>query len=181
MRRARFHSWTRKHLLELSGMDKFSLRKVAAYAQGEKSTPEFRATLMLYAHENDCVERLMSLIYDEELREEYRSVEERIGARKLERLALRGTPMMVLSQPYRDVMAAFLEAYETPERNAAEKRALCDLSRRAMLEAGISPAEIADALNLNRPNTYAYLSSGDEKRFTVETARQIADYLHVER
>lgn len=180
MRRARFHSWTRKRLLELSGMEKFNLRKVAAYAQSGKGTPEFRATLMLYAHENGCVERLIPLIYDDDLREEYLMVEERIGAREIERLALRGTPMMVLSQPYRDVMDAFLKAYRTPEANAAEKRRLCELSRRAMLEKGMSPAEIADALGLNRSNAYAYLSSGDEKRFTVETARLIADYLNVE-
>jgi len=48
-----------------------------------------------------------------------------------------------------------------------------------MLTQGISPGEVADALGLNHANAYAYLSSGDIGRFTVQTAREIAGYLGV--
>jgi len=174
----RFHSWARRQLLALAGMRKFSLRKLAAYAQRE-GTPEFRAGLFLYAHETDCVERLMSFVYDETVREEYLAIEDRLGARELERLALRGTPMMLLPVAYRGWFEKFEQAYHAPERDAQEKRDLLGRSRAVMLTQGISPGEVADALGLNHANAYAYLSSGDIGRFTVQTAREIAGYLGV--
>ena len=179
MKRVRFHSWARRQLLSQAGMRKFSLRRLAAYAQRE-GTPEFRAGLFLYAHESDCMERLMSFVYDEAVREEYLTVEDRLGARDVERLALRGTPMMLLPVAYRGWFEDFERAYHTQERDAEEKKDLLGRSRSAMLAQGISPGEVADALGLNAANAYAYLSSGDIKRFTVQTARDIAKYLGVE-
>ena len=176
MKRVRFHSWMRRQLLKLSNLERFSLRRMAALAQSD-DYPEFRAGLLLYAHEADCVDRLMRLVYDEAVREEFLKVESRLGSREIERLALRGTPMMLLPVAYRGWFEGFADAYFAPEREEEEKGDLLDRSRTAMLKKGVSPAEIARALNLNKSNAYAYLSSGDTKRFTVETAREIAEYL----
>lgn len=178
MKRVRFHSWIRRQLLDAAQVEKFSLRKIAAIAQrGDDS--RLRAALFLYAHANGCVERLMTYLYDDAIRDEFLKAADRLGARDAERLALRGAPIMVLPQAYRDLLEEFAQAYQAPERDAAEKSDLCERSRQAMFEKGTSPADVARALGLNKSNTYAYLSNGDTKRFTVQTARTIYRYLEI--
>ena len=178
MKRVRFHSWIRRRLLETAGLDRFRLRELAALAQ-RTGDGRLRAALLLYAHENGCVDRLMKLVYDDGVRKEFEKVEDRIGAREVERLALRGTASMVLPQAYREWLDEFVFAYTAPDRNEAEKEDLCARSRKALEERDESPADVARALNLNKSNVYAYLSSGDTKRFTVETARTIYHYLAI--
>ena len=184
MRRPKFSRWIRGEVLALAGVQKFNLRKFAADVQragggdsnGKDGNRELAAALMLYAHENNQVDKLMSYVYDEELAGEYDAVEQRLGMRSVERLALRGTPMMSLPEPYRELLARFAEAYHTPENITAEKQALWEQTHAALLVSGQTPSEIAQALDLDPANTSAYLSSGDTARFTLETIRQIAHY-----
>ena len=175
MRRPKFSRWIRLELMKLGGLSRFSLRKLAAQAQRENSL-ELRAALALYAHENNCITRLKMLVYDEEYLKEIHEIERHFGARSAERLALRGTPMMSLPAAYRHIMASYEDAYYTPERITAEKVLLRERTRKAVLLTGTSPAEIARALELDIANMNAYLTRGETHRFTLETARAIAEF-----
>ena len=176
MRRPRFQNWARSELLKAACSRSFSLRKMAALAQS-RSDATFVATLMLYAHEAGCLERLLALVYDPGLLDEFRSVEHHLGQRSVERLALRGTPMMALPQVYRTVFRAYEAAYHAPELQDQEKQALQQRSKLSMLKLGLSPSEIAHDLGLNYANAHAYLVRGDTHRFTLATARAIDDHL----
>ena len=176
MRRPTFPRWIRLQVLDLAETQSFNLRRFAAIVQ-KTHDAQFASALLLHAHENGQFNRLMSYIYDEDTEREYRMVEQRLGGRSVERLALRGTPMMSLPKPYRDFMTSFAEAYYAPERIEEEKRALWEAARESMLVSGSSPAEIARALGLDSSNLSAYLANGDTGRFTLDTARAIAEYL----
>ena len=176
MRRPRFKRWIRSEVLRLAGTNSFSLRKFAAKAQRERN-PEFDSALLLHAHESGQYNRLMSYLYDEELMAEYRAVEQRLGGRSVERLAFRGTPMMTLPDEYRAIMSRFVDAYHAPELIAEEKRTLWESTRRAVLMSGTSPAELARELGLDPANLSAYLARADVGRFTLATARTIAEYV----
>ena len=176
MRRPRFQSWARSELLKATGSRSFNLRKLAARAQAG-SDESLTATLLLYAYESNCLDRLMSYIYDADLKHEYSQVIQHIGKRSVERLALRGTPLMTLPAPYRAVFKAYEEAYYAPERIEEEKRSLQQSSNLAMLQSGGSPADIARDLNLNYENLHAYLVRGEIQRFTLDTIRTIDTHL----
>ena len=175
MRRPRFARWIREEVLAIAGTTSFNLRKLAAKAQ-RTSNSELACALMLHAHEKNQMNRLLSYVYDEELYQEFTAVEARLGPRSVERLALRGTPMMSLPEIYREMLDRYNDAYHAPERIAAEKQALWDDTRKLLLKSGESPAEVARALNLDAANLSAYLARGDTGRFTLETVRAIADY-----
>lgn len=175
MRRPKFSRWIRLELLSMTNTKRFSLRKIAASAQKRNASPQLWAALVLYAHENECINKLRALAIDESFTEELRKVETHLGARSVERLALRDTPMMTLPQAYRDIMAAYNLAYHTPESIAEEKRELRERTRKAVLEAGMSPTELANSLGLDVSNMTAYLTRGETHRFSLETARRIAD------
>jgi len=119
----------------------------------------------------------MSYIYDSDLDSEYTQVIHHIGKRSVERLAMRGTPLMTLPKAYRAVFKAYENAYYAPERIEEEKRSLQQSAKLAMLQSGESPADIARALNLNYENLHAYLVRGEIKRFTLDTARAIDAHL----
>ena len=176
MRRPCFKRWIRGEVLRLAKTASFNLRKLAAEAQ-RTADVELVSALLLYAHENDQTDKLMSYIYDETILEEYQTVEARFGQRSIERLALRGTPMMSLPQQYRDILERYEYAYHTPENIAAEKRELWETTKQSVLVSGISPAELANALELDQSNLSAYLAHGDIGRFTLATVRRIAEYV----
>lgn len=176
MRRPKFLNWARAELLRSTGLETFDLRKIAAVAQSEES-PALATTLMLYAHEADCLDRLMSLTYDSELRKHFVSIEQRLGKRSVERLALRGTPMMTLPKACREVFAAYDRAFHSPELADAEKQELQVKAHEAMLRSGVSPTHVARELNLDPGNMHAFLIRGETKRFTLETTRRIADFV----
>ena len=175
MRRPKFSRWIRVEILRIADMKRFSLRKLAARSQ-EKGNEDLAAALLLYAHENDCTERLMGFVYDDALREEYQKVERHLGSRDVERLALRGTPMMSLPVRYRDILEAYERAYYTPERIAAEKREIGERAREAALRAGTSPTELARMLGVDRANLSAFISRGETHRLNLDVARQLAEY-----
>ena len=172
MRRPCFHRWIRRRVLELAQMRMFNLRMFAARAQQDPGG-ELAAALLLYAHENDCLERLMAYVYDPDLRREYEAVERHLGQRSIERLALRGTPLQSLPERYRAFLEEFERAYHRPEHIAAEKRVLLDQTRAAVLRSGASPTELARQLNLDRANVSAYLAHGEIGRLTLEDAKRL--------
>ena len=174
VRRPKFSRWIRAELLEMTGAKRFSLRKFSAAAQKRNASPELRAAVVLYAHENDCIQKLRELAVGNELLDEIHEVEKHLGSRTVERLALRDTPMMSLPPAYRDLMARYNLAYHTPENVAQEKRELREQTREAVLKANVSPSELANSLGLDVANMTAYLTRGETHRFSLETARRIA-------
>ena len=176
MRRPRFRNWVRSELLRLSGFDSFNLQKLASLAQSE-AREDIAPLLVLYAHENGCIDKLFGFIYDSNLRNEYLQVEHHLGKRSIERLALRGTPMMSLSLSYRSVLESYERAYHAPERTRIEKESIRERSRIAMLKLGITPAELAHALDLDTANLHAFIVRGEVDRFTLQKARELETHL----
>ena len=172
MRRPCFYRWIRVQILSIAGTRSFSLRKLTAKAQANQDK-QLLAALLLYSHENGCVDRFMSFIYDEDMKRELVAVEAKLGARSIERLALRGTPMRSLPDPYCDFLIEFEQAYHTPERVAAEKRTLLEQARDIILRSGTSPAELARSLGIDRANLNAYLR-GETHRVNLDVARKLA-------
>lgn len=176
MRRPRFKNWARSELLRTSGLRAFNLRKLAALVQSAdtKLSPEL---LFLYAHEAKCTDRLRSFLYEPNLIERFDSIEHQLWNRSIERLALRGTPMMSLPEQYREVLAAYERAYHAPEMIVSQKKALQESSHLKMLKSGLSPADIAAILDMNASNLHAYLVRGETQRFSLEKARVIEAFL----
>lgn len=179
MRRPRFSRWIRSEVLRLAHTSSFNLRKLTAKAQRDNDEA-LRAALFLHAYENGQLQRLISYVYDPDVADEYRSIAQHLGQRSLERLALRGTPMMSLPLVYREFLASFEASYHTPERVSAEKDSLRDDIVQAMLRTGTTPSEIAHALNLDASNLNGYLSRGESGRLTLESVRAILDYVTTE-
>lgn len=173
MRRPRFYRWIRSETMRMAHTSSFNLRKMAARAQ-RNPQGELAAALLLYAHENNQVERLFKYVYEQDLLDEYKSIEERIGHRSIERLALRGTPLRSLPDRYGALLEAYDAAYHMPERIANEKGALRESIQLNMLRSGTTPAELARALDLDPGNLNAFLTRGETHRFTLETTRRIA-------
>lgn len=176
MRRPRFHRWIRLETLRIANVDTFSLRKLAWQAQHDHNEA-LAASLLLYAHENDQIERLFSFIHDDALRAEYKEVEGHLGHRSVERLALRGSPMMQLPQQYRVFLERYALAYHKPENQASEKEYLRRSSADFAQKQGLSSLEVARALDVDPGNMHAYLVRGDIGRFTLAFARVINKYL----
>lgn len=176
MRRPRFGNWARAELLRETGLQSFSLRKLAALAQAT-DTSHIAPSLFLYAHETGCISRLMSFVYEPGLYDEYESIEHHLGKRSVERLALRGTPMMSLPESYRSVLTSFESAYHKPELIEKKKRELQQAAHRSMLRSGTSPAEVAKQLGLDAGNTHAFLVRGETQRFSLESAERIERFL----
>ena len=174
MRRPRFSRWIRLQVLSLAHTKAFSLRSLAAQAQRE-ANGELAAALLLYAHENQCVSRLMSYVYDEALQREFEKVEAHLGKRSAERLALRGTPMRSLPEKYRALLEAYERAYHTPERIAAEKLALQRQAHEAVLRSGVSPAALARTLGVDPANLHAYITRGETHRINLEAAHRLVE------
>ena len=151
------------------------MRKLAARAQ-EGLSCDLAPALLLYAHENECLDRLMSFIYDDALRTEFESIERHLGNRSIERLALRGTPMRSLPDAYRNLLEDYARAYYTPEFIAAEKREMLEQTKAAVLRSGASPTELARMLGVDRGNLNAYLTRNEIGRLTLEDAKRLAAF-----
>ena len=176
MRRPVFERWMRKKLVAALGMKPFDMRAVAARVQKGGSGP-FAAALLLYAYEAGRTDELMALTWSDGLRSEYERVIARLGGRSVEKLALRGTPMMSLPPSYRTLLEAYANDYHKPERISAAKRGLWEQARDLQLKTGVSSAKIAKDLELDPSNTAAYLKGSSLDRLSVESAREIVRYL----
>ena len=197
MRRPKFSRWIRQEILEITKTKRFNLRLLASRAQTELEKERTRpakpdgaskgespsspsllaAALYLYAYENECLDRLAGLMYDKQVLAEYEKVGKHLGGRSVERLALRGTPMMSLPPQYRELMARFEEAYYTPERVADEKRELSERTREVVLRLGVSPTELSRALEIERANLSAFISHGETHRLNLQDARKLAEFV----
>jgi len=175
MRRPKFARWIRLEIIKLTGVKRFNFAKFTARAQ-EQHDDLLAAALLLYAHENNCLDSLMEHVTNVDLLNEYNKVERHLGDRSVERLALRGTPMMSLSEPYRELMARFEEAYYTPERIADEKRELHQQALDAVRRSGASISEIAQELGVDRANLSAYLANGETHRLSTEAVERLVNF-----
>lgn len=178
MRRPIFKRWIRTEVLRIARTSSFNLRRLAAQVQREEDTEDLAAALLLYAHENGYAEKLLSYVFDEQLKAEYVKVLAKLGKRSAERLALRGTPMKSLPPAYTALLMAYDDAYHAPELIANDKMDIWDQVHVAQLKTGAAPTHVAYALRLDPANTSAYLKNAAVEKFTVETAQQILDYLN---
>lgn len=85
--------------------------------------------------------------------------------------------MMSLPVRYREFLDRYERAYHTPGHVASEKQVLWEQSSQAMLRSEFIPSELARELHLDVANLNAYLMRGETQRFTLDTARTIAQYL----
>jgi hypothetical protein len=176
MRRPVLGRWAKKVAMEHAGASSFDLRALSAKAQREHDEV-LAAALLLFATESDRIDRLMSFVWDDDLRTEYENVLAKLSGRSAEKLALRGTPMMSMPPAYRKLMEDYAAAYQAPERIEEEKRRLWEQTRNLQIRKGISPMKVARALKLDPPNTSAYLKNGSVEKFTLDTVRDIYDYV----
>ncbi len=184
MRRPVFNRWIKQECCRIAGRDRFSLPQFAALAQSSRkdsadtvSRKRLAAALHLHAIVNDCLRRLHEHVWKGSLAERYERIESAIGARDLQRLALRGTPLMSLPQEYRDILQSFYEAYYAPELLAQQKRELHEKSRLLQLQAGVTSTEIANACGIALPNAVAYLKNGAVEKVSLEAAQAVLEFL----
>ena len=180
MRRPTFDRWIKRKAQSYSDYPRFSMRKLAALAQSDDpsiDSSHLTAALFLFARENDCLEQLTSLGWSDEAHANYEKFNEAIGERDIERLALRGTPLMSVPEEYRDILSDFSEAWHAPENGAKEKRELWKKTHDLQIRIGISNAAVARAVKLDPGNANAYLSKGDIDRVTTAKAREILEYV----
>lgn len=177
MRRPTFDRWIKREVLRAAGTESFNFRKLAAQAQRDDAPKDLAPALLLYANETHRADKLLALLWNDALREEYEDVLGKIGGRSAGRLALRSTPMMSLRPAYWKFLARFADAYYAPERIASEKRELWEVARRAQLETGTSSSQVARECGLDIANVNMFLSHADLGRLTAEDARRITDYL----
>lgn len=183
MRRPVFDRWAKGECRRLAGGDAFSLPRFAALAQSptrsQLSASERKrlaAALHLYALAAGCEGRLLAHVWDKRLAGRYAQASKAIGARDVQRLALRGTPLLSLPVEYRNVLQAFHDAYHAPEIAAERKRELQAESRELQLRAGVSCSDIARATGIAATNVSGYLSSGKAEKVSLGSAEQINAY-----
>lgn len=184
MRRPVFNRWIKQECSRIAMRDRFSLPQFAALAQSPHqsfsdnvSRKRLAAALHLHAIANGCLPRLHEHVWKKSLEEHYLRVENALGARDIQRLALRGTPLMSLPQEYRNVLQAFYEAYYAPELLAQQKRALHEKTRLLQLKGGITSTEIANACGVALPNVVAYLKNAAVEKVSLDSAQAILAYL----
>lgn len=185
MRRPTFERWVKRECCRIAHAETFSLPKLAALAQSPRKGPSDKvsrkrlaAALHLYAMSNGVTGRLHAHVYQETLKQKLSQVESHIGARDIQRLALRGTPMLSLPIEYREILKAFQDAYHAPELTAARKKDLQAQSRSLQLQLGLTPTEIAKAVGATPTNVTAYLTSAATEKLSLKTAQSIQTYLH---
>lgn len=184
MKRPTFERWIRRECCAIAQTDSFSLVKLAALAQSQRKGPgdtvsrrRLAAALQLYALSNGCSQRLNNHVWDKKLLEKYVRVERAIGARDIQRLALRGTPMLSLPSEYRTLMTAFYENYYSPEISAEKKRALREQARELQLKTGTTSTDIARATGIAVTNVVAFLKNGEVSRISIEGIEDMLAFL----
>ncbi|MCL2150697.1 MAG: hypothetical protein FWH50_00520 [Coriobacteriia bacterium] len=184
MRRPSFSRWIKNQLMLLSGFSRFDLRKLAAAAQSSK--PRLIEPLLLYARAANCTDRLLGLVWRDDVRKQYLDTLETIGASDLESLALFGleaglekSPVIKqLPRDYVKFLRSFQVAYRQPEIKSQSKQLRWDRSRALQLEKGIGSSEICRDLGLNLGNVNAYLKYGALEKVSLEKATEIMKYLY---
>ena len=163
--------------MRAAGVDSFNFRRLVALAQHDDAPADLVPALLLYANETNRTDKLLALLWNDRVREEYEEVLGKIGGRSAGRLAMRSTPMMSLRPAYWKFLSRYADAYYAPERIASEKRELWEQARQAQLKTGASSSEVARACGLDIANTNMFLSHADLGRLTLEDAERVAQYL----
>ncbi len=176
MRRPTFSRWAKRLILELADTNSFSLRKLAASAQ--KENPRLAEPLLLYAYDINSTEKLLSLIWDEELRATYTRVLQALGKKNLTDIALEKLTIDGLPREYVKILNSYRVAYQKPETLCESKKMRWERSRALQLEKGISAAEIYHALGLNPGNVNAYLKHGALDKVSLDNATSIMKFLY---
>ena len=184
MRRPTFKRWIRRQCCAIANTDEFSFVKLVALAQSSRkgagdtiSRRRLSAALHLYALSNDCLERLHERTWSKSLCEKQARVESALGARDIERLALRGTTLLTLPEEYRDVLQEYHESYYAPELLANRKLELQEQARKLQLQTGTYAIDISKATGIAAPNVVAFLKHADVARVTAEGAESMVNYL----
>jgi len=175
MRRPVFVRWIKKQVLEIAGTDSFCLRKLTAVAQNEK--PRLAEPLLLYAVAVGHTDRLMSFIYQEDIRKSYEKILSILIGVDLNEAALSSRLNDALPREYGKFLASYRASYNRPETTKDSKRMRWERSRVLQLEKGISTADIYRALGLNAGNVNAYLKHGDTDKVSLQNATDIMNYL----
>lgn len=171
-----FKRWARRRLASLNG-GSFNLRMLAAHAQTHRDT-HLQALLLLYSLSDGCYAKLSQFIWNEQLATEFEQAALTIGSRDVEKLALRGTPLLALPSNYNAVLAEFAAAYDAQAFKENEKRSIWQQTRLEQLQKGISNASVYRSLNLNPGNVNAYLKHGNVEKVSLDNAKRILDYVH---
>ena len=183
MRRPTFKRWIRRRCCALARVDKFSFMTLMALAQSPAKKRDgidrtsLAAALHLHALSNNCIPHLREYTFSDELREKQARVESALGARDIERLALRGTPLLTLPVEYREILQAFYDNYHLPEKVAQEKLALQEQARDMQVRYAVFSIDIANATGIAAPNVVAFLKHADVGRVTLDGAESIVNYL----
>jgi hypothetical protein len=176
MRRPVFSRWIKKQVQEIAGERTLNLRKLVAAAQKDK--PRLIEPLLLYAITAGYEDRLISLIYQDEIRESYNSVLAILEGIELEDVVLSGQLDSSLPREYNKFLISYRVSFNRPETARDSKRMRWERSRALQLEKGISTADIYRALGLNAGNVNAYMKYGDTDKVSLENATDIMNYLY---
>lgn len=175
MRRPTFERWAKREALRAANARAFSFKNLAGALQD--GCTALKAPLFLYAYETDDLDRLFRYIRDDSLIEEFKRVENVLGGRPAEKLALRGTPMRLLPCEYQACFDAFSLAFRAPERLEAEKRALWEKTVSAQRRKNIPNSAVYQRLRLNPGNVNSYLKDGAVEKLSLENARIILEFV----
>ncbi len=175
VRTSTFQAWIRRQAAYLSGRGTTDMRRLAAAAQDDR--PRLAAPLLLYALSTGKADRLMSLVWSDEIRDSYASARRLLEGCDIEQMALTNTAPQNLPREYRK----FLDLYRTyrnlPEqtRQAKQQRRLKAIELQNRL--GIPTVRISDNLAINNGNLNAWLKHGDDRLMTAENAARIVRLL----
>lgn len=175
VRRPTFDRWIRREVMHMAGLERFSLRKIAAAAQ--QGNREFAAALVLYAYSNKCFDKVEPFIWDEALVKEFHHVSQVLAGRDLETLALRDTPLRALPEEYHAILASFANAYNHAELIAGKKHEIWQRTHELQLHKGITNSEIYQALGLNHGNVNSYLKDATVNKVSLKNAEAILAYV----
>lgn len=175
MRRPTLERWLRGELVRLSELERFSLRKLAAMAQG--SHARLVEPLFLYCHTTRRLASLYELIYQSDFAEEYQHVEDLLAGQDLFALSLSGKAAEILPAAYAKHLNSFAAAYRKQDTDAESKRLRQQRCVSLQLQKGTSTASACKALGLDPGNVCAFLKQGDLGRLTLSDATALMKYL----
>ena len=175
MRKPTLERWLRRELLALSGLERFSLRKLAAMAQS--THPRLVEPLFLYCVDCGREAALLELVYREDVADSYKSQMGKLSGKNLADLALSGAAQGVLPREYAKHLDSFAADYRKEEIYAASKQMRQERCRRLQLEKGVSNIEISRALGLDAGNVCAFLKRGALGRVSLSDATAMMKYL----
>ena len=139
--------------------------------------PRAKEPLLLCALATGRYEKLMALMWRDDIKEEYSAVAELLQGADLSALALNGVFPEGLPREYAKRLNTFASEYRKPETQAESKRLRWEKSRQLQLQKGVSVARICNELGLNRGNVNAYMKHGDVSKMSLQNATRIMKYL----